>query len=203
MIASVRGTVAAVSLQAAVVEVGGVGLRVLCTPSTLAGLRVGQQTSLSTALVVREDSMTLFAFRDDDERDMFELVQSASGIGPKVAQAMLAVHGPDQLRRAIAGADLKALTQVPGIGQKGAQRIVLELKDRIGVTRAGVASGQATGASAAASHVEELVEALVGLGWSAREAARAVDSVTADHDASQPPDLAALLKAALRTLSRA
>ncbi|MBA2549693.1 MAG: Holliday junction branch migration protein RuvA [Nocardioidaceae bacterium] len=203
MIASVRGTVAAVSLQAAVVEVGGVGLRVLCTPSTLAGLRVGQQTSLSTALVVREDSMTLFAFRDDDERDMFELVQSASGIGPKVAQAMLAVHGPDQLRRAIAGADLKALTQVPGIGQKGAQRIVLELKDRIGVTRAGVASGQATGTSAAASHVEELVEALVGLGWSAREAARAVDSVTADHDASQPPDLAALLKAALRTLSRA
>ncbi len=198
-----RGTVAAVTLQAAVVEVGGVGLRVLCTPSTLAGLRVGQQTCLSTALVVREDSMTLFAFRDADERDMFELVQSASGIGPKVAQAMLAVHGPDQLRRAIAEADLKSLTQVPGIGHKGAQRIVLELKDRIGVPRGPVAGGFATGAPAPASYVEELVEALVGLGWSAREATRAVESVTAGRDTSQPADLAALLKAALRTLSRA
>ncbi|MDQ3629577.1 MAG: Holliday junction branch migration protein RuvA [Actinomycetota bacterium] len=203
MIASVRGTVAAVTLQSAVIEVGGVGLQVRCTPSTLAGLRVGQQTSLSTALVVREDSMTLFGFGDDDERDMFELVQTASGIGPKVAQAMLAVHGPDQLRRAVALADLKALTQVPGIGHKGAQRIVLELKDRIGAPRGVLADGPAAAPSATARYVDELVEALVGLGWSVREAARAVDSVTADLDPSQPPDLALLLKAALRNLSRA
>ena len=203
MIASLRGTVAAVSLQAAVVEVGGVGMRVLCTPRTLAGLRVGQQTSLSTALVVREDSLTLFGFVDDDERDMFELVQTASGIGPKVAQAMLAVHDPDQLRRAVAAADLKALTQVPGIGQKGAQRVVLELKDRIGVPRRAVGGGPAPVTAAGPSYVDELVEALVGLGWSSREAARAVDSVTADADPDHPPDLAGLLKAALRTLSRA
>ena len=203
MIASVRGTVAAVTLQAAVVEVGGVGMRVHCTPGTLAGLRVGQGVSLSTALVVREDSLTLFGFVDDDERDMFELVQTASGIGPKVAQAMLAVHDPDRLRRAVVGGDLKALTQVPGIGQKGAQRIVLELKDRIGAPRSAVGGGPGPVPVAGVPFVGELVEALVGLGWSAREASRAVDAVTADLDPDQPPDLAGLLKAALRTLSRA
>jgi len=203
VIASVRGTVAAVTLQAAVVEVGGVGMRVHCTPGTLAGLRVGQGVSLSTALVVREDSLTLFGFVDDDERDMFELVQTASGIGPKVAQAMLAVHDPDRLRRAVVGGDLKALTQVPGIGQKGAQRIVLELKDRIGAPRSAVGGGPGPVPVAGVPFVGELVEALVGLGWSAREASRAVDAVTADLDPDQPPDLAGLLKAALRTLSRA
>lgn len=203
MIASVRGAVAAVTLQAAVIEVGGVGLQVLCTPRTLAGLRIGQETTLSTALVVREDSLTLFGFADDDERDMFELVQTASGIGPKVAQAMLAVHDPEALRRAVAGADLKALTAVPGIGSKGAQRIVLELKDRVGMPRTAVSGGAAPTGPAGASYAHELVEALVGLGWSAREATGAVDSVVADLDPAQPPDLAALLKAALRTLSRA
>ena len=132
MISSVRGPVTAVAPDAAVVEVGGVGLFVQCTPSTLARLRVGETTRLATSLVVREDSLTLYGFSDEDERAVFELLQTASGVGPRLAQAMLAVHSPDALRRALATEDLAALTLVPGIGRKGAQRIVLELKDRLG-----------------------------------------------------------------------
>ena len=133
MIASVHGTVQAVRLDAAVVEVGGVGLLVHATPATLAGLRVGSSAQLATSLVVREDALTLFGFADADEREIFETVQTVSGVGPRLALAMLAVHTPDGLRRAVLDEDFKALQRVPGIGLKGAQRIVLELKDRIGV----------------------------------------------------------------------
>ena len=132
MIAFVRGEVADVGLTSAVVEVGGVGLEVLCTPGTLATLRVGRSATLPTSMVVREDSLTLFGFVDDDEKQTFELVQTASGVGPKLAQAMVAVLSPDDLRAAVAAEDVKTLTRVPGIGQKGAQRIILELRDRIG-----------------------------------------------------------------------
>src|SRR4051812_2462630 len=132
MIASVRGTVAALGPDGAVVEVGGVGLSVLCSPGTLARLRVGEQARLATSLVVREDSLTLFGFADDDERALFELLQTANGVGPKLAQTMLAVHPPRELRRAIATSDYASLVTVPGIGRKGAERIVVELRDRIG-----------------------------------------------------------------------
>ena len=132
VIAFVRGQVAALTLTSAVVEVGGVGLEVMCTPNTLATLRTGHVATLPTSMVVREDSLTLFGFADDDEKQVFELVQTASGVGPKLAQAMLAVLTPDAVRRAVAGDDVRTLTAVPGIGQKGAQRIILELKDRIG-----------------------------------------------------------------------
>ena len=132
MIAFVRGEVAAVTLNSAVLEVGGVGLELMCTPGTLATLRVGRQAMLPTSMVVREDSLTVFGFLDDDEKQVFELAQTASGVGPKVAQAIVAVMSPDDFRRAVAGEDVKAITRVPGIGQKGAQRIILELKDRIG-----------------------------------------------------------------------
>lgn len=132
MIASVAGQVTAVGADSAVVEVGGVGVLVHCAPGTLAGLRAGEPARLSTSLVVREDSLTLYGFASDDERAVFELLQTASGVGPRLALAMLAVHAPNALRMAVASADLKALTMVPGIGQKGAQRIVLELKDRLG-----------------------------------------------------------------------
>ena len=97
----------------------GVGLSVHCTPGTLAGLRVGEQARLATSLVVREDSLTLYGFADDDEKHLFELLQTASGVGPRLAQAVLAVHGPDTVRKAIANADLTTLTRVPGIGKKG------------------------------------------------------------------------------------
>ncbi|MBK5217971.1 MAG: Holliday junction branch migration protein RuvA, partial [Propionibacteriales bacterium] len=132
MISFVRGTVAAMTLSYAVLDVGGMGMQVLCTPATLANLRLGQEAQIATSMVVREDSLTIYGFADAQERDMFELVQTASGVGPKVAQAMMAVLSPDRLRSAIATENLAALTAVPGIGKKGAQRIVLELKDRIG-----------------------------------------------------------------------
>ena len=132
MIAFVRGEVAAVTLSSAVLEVGGVGLELMCTPGTLATLRVGRSATLPTSMVVREDSLTIFGFLDDDEKQTFEIVQTASGVGPKVAQAIVAVMSPDDVRRAITTEDVKTLTRVPGIGQKGAQRIILELKDRIG-----------------------------------------------------------------------
>lgn len=200
MIAYVRGEVAAVGLTSAVIDVGGVGIELQCAPNTLATLRRGQGATLSSSLVVREDSMTLFGFVDEDERGLFELVQTASGVGPKLAQAMLAVLRPDELRRAVVDEDVKTLTKVPGIGQKGAQRIILELKDRIGTPGAPV---QLPGESPAptAAWRPQVHAGLVGLGWSAKEAEKAVDAVAAD--AGDPPDVAALLRAALRSLSRA
>ena len=132
MIAHLRGTVAGVAPDGAVIEVGGVGMRVQCTPGTLATLKPGEPAQVATSLVVREDSLTLYGFVSDDERNVFELLQTASGVGPRLALAMLAVHAPDALRRAVSTEDLGALTMVPGIGRKGAQRIVLEMKDRLG-----------------------------------------------------------------------
>lgn len=198
MIAFVRGEVAAVTLTSAVVEVGGVGLEVMCTPNTLATLRTGHTAMLPTSMVVREDSLTLFGFADEDEKQVFELVQTASGVGPKLAQAMLAVLTPDAVRRAVAGDDVRTLTTVPGIGQKGAQRIILELKDRIGVPVVATGGGVPTLVEPWRGQVHQ---GLVGLGWSAKDADRAVEAVS--DQAGGHPDVAALLRAALRTLSRA
>src|SRR4051812_25714841 len=122
MIASVRGRVVSLSPEAAVVEVGGVGLSVACAPTTLAGLRVGEEARLATSLIVREDSLTLYGFADDDARGLFELLQTASGVGPRLAQAVLAVHAPDVVRKAIATGDTTTPTPGPGIGEKGAER---------------------------------------------------------------------------------
>ena len=202
MIAFVRGTVADVTLSSAVLEVGGVGLELQCTPNTLATLHVGSTTTLPTSMVVREDSLTLFGFLDDDEKSVFELLQTASGVGPKLAQAMLAVLSPDQLRRALTTEDVKSLTAVPGIGQKGAQRIILELKDRIGPVSAGVAARPSSRVPAVDGWRSQVHAGLVGLGWSAKEADRAVDAVAPEAEvAGTEPSVAALLRAALRTLS--
>jgi holliday junction DNA helicase RuvA len=204
VIAFVRGEVAAVTLTSAVVEVGGVGLELMCTPHTLATLRTGQTATLPTSMVVREDSLTLFGFVDEDEKQVFELVQTASGVGPKLAQAILAVLTPDAVRRAVAGDDVRTLTTVPGIGHKGAQRIILELKDRIGVSVASSAGGVPLLAEPWRAQVQQ---GLVGLGWSAKDADRAIETVAEQAGASTSstgePDVAALLRAALRTLSRA
>jgi Holliday junction DNA helicase RuvA len=202
MIATVRGTVAAVSLDSAVIEVGGVGILVHAAPGTLAELVVGQSAQLSTSLVVREDSLTLFGFLTDDERSTFELVQTVSGIGPRLALAMLAVHEPDGLRRAVATDDLVALTRVPGIGRKGAQRLVLELKDRLGPP--GLASARAMHSpSTETGDRTQVRDALVGLGWTAKAADDALDQVLAETDeAAAPADVAAMLRAALRLLGR-
>jgi Holliday junction DNA helicase RuvA len=194
MIAHVRGPVAAVTLTAAVIDVGGVGIQVMCTPGTIATLRIGQDVQLSTSMVVREDSLTVFGFASTDERDMFELVQTASGVGPKVAQAMLAVLDPDRLRQAIGQGDLTTLTSVPGIGRKGAERIVVELKDRVGVTTV-VSSG-------APQWRSQVHEALLGLGWSAKDADAALDRVAADVAPGDSPDVSTILRDALRSLAK-
>ncbi len=214
MIASLRGRVVSLRLDAVVLEVGGVGLLVQATPGTLADLRPGQETTLSTSMVVREDSLTLFGFAEADERDVFETVQTVSGIGPRLALAMLAVHTPEGLRKAVASQDLTALMRVPGIGRKGAQRIVLELTDRLGAPSTGTgvggaATGAGTSSTAAAPWRDQVLDALVGLGWPARQASEAVDSVvgTANSAVSvdltgDPPDMAQVLRAALRQLGR-
>ncbi|ROS30742.1 Holliday junction branch migration protein RuvA [Cellulomonas sp. PhB150] len=200
MIASVHGTVQKVRLDAAVIEVNGVGMLVQATPATLAGLRVGATATLHTSLVVREDSLTLFGFAEDDEREVFEVVQTVSGVGPRLAMAMLAVHTPDGLRRAVVDEDLKALERVPGIGRKGAQRLVLELKDRIGAP-APVSVGGVAPVLVAGDRRDQVVEALVGLGWSAKIAD---DAVTTVLDGVEGPvgadEVAGVLRAALRTL---
>jgi len=203
MIAFVRGTVAGVTLTSAVLEVGGVGLELMCAPGTLATLRTGHEATLPTSMVVREDSLTLFGFLDDDEKTCFELLQTASGVGPKLAQAMLAVLAPDDLRAAVAQEDVKTLTKVPGIGQKGAQRIILELRDRLGAPVGGGQGATRTGvAVSGAPWRDQVHQGLVGLGWSAKEAERAVDEV-ADQADGPTPDVGALLRAALQMLRKA
>ncbi|WP_114907598.1 Holliday junction branch migration protein RuvA [Ornithinimicrobium murale] len=202
MIASVRGPVLHVGLDHVVVEVGGVGLHVLTTPATAAGCSGTGEVTLATTLVVREESLTLYGFDGTEARSLFEQVQTVSGVGPRLALAMLSVHSPDGVRQAIAGGDLAALTKVPGIGKKGAERIVLELKDKIlamgvepsigGGTPAARASGDQLGG--------QVHEALVGLGWSGKQADDAIERVRA---AGQPPTVVSeFLRAALRELGR-
>jgi Holliday junction DNA helicase RuvA len=198
MIASVRGRVAAVSPDGAVIEVGGVGLAVQCAPGTLAGLRTGAEARLATSLVVREDSLTLYGFADDEEKHLFELLQTASGVGPRLAQAVLAVHSPEAVRRAIATGDTATLTRVPGIGKKGAERLVLELRDRIGPVFVGTdeSAGVLVGA-----WQEQVRQGLVGLGWTASQADQAVAAVAETVDGTTPP-VPVLLKHAIRLLGK-
>ncbi|MDL4821383.1 Holliday junction branch migration protein RuvA [Actinomadura opuntiae] len=201
MIAFVSGRVAAAGPDGAVIDVHGVGLAVQCTPATLAGLRVGDEAKVPTSLVVREDSLTLFGFADDDERVVFEMLQTASGVGPRLALAMLAVHTPNALRRAVATEDLTALTKVPGIGKKGAQRIVLELKDRLGGP-VGDAAADVRVPAASETWRAQVQMGLINLGWSAKDADAAVDAVAADLDGAEAPPVATLLKSALKKLAK-
>jgi Holliday junction DNA helicase RuvA len=199
MISSVRGRVASVSPDHAVIEVGGVGLAVMCAPGTLASLRTGAEARLATSLVVREDSLTLYGFADDDAKALFELLQTASGVGPRLAQAVLAVHSPDTVRMAIATGDTATLTRVPGIGRKGAERLVLELRDRIGPVAGG---GDGAGVLLHGAWQEQVRQALVGLGWTGGQADQAVASVAETVDGTPPP-VPVLLKHAIRLLGRA
>jgi holliday junction DNA helicase RuvA len=210
VIASVNGRVAAVGPDGAVVEVGGIGLAVQCTPGTIARLQVGEPARLSTSLVVREDSLTLYGFADDDERQLFELLQTANGVGPRLAQAVLAIHPPREVRRAVSMGDLKALMQVPGIGKKGAERLVLELRDRLGATTTDTQlDGAALGGlpvTPVAPWRDQLSAALVGLGWSIREAEGAVTELAPVADeqlaTTGAVQVAVLLRQALQMLGR-
>jgi Holliday junction DNA helicase RuvA len=198
VIASVRGPVQHIGLDRVVVEVGGVGMLLHTTPGTASSLHRGQEASLATTLVVREDSLTLYGFASDDERDVFEQVQTVSGVGPRLALAMLSVLAPDRLRAAISTSDIAALTTVPGIGKKGAERMVLELRDRIGAVAVPGQGGPATPAGPSALWRDQVTEALVGLGWSAKQAGDAVARVA--ETAPDSPSVSEMLRAALREL---
>jgi Holliday junction DNA helicase RuvA len=200
MIAQLSGTVIQLGPTSAVIEVGGLGVLTLCGPNTTAGPRIGQPATLATSLVVREDSLTLYGFASVDEREFFELLLTATGVGPKLAQAALAVLSPDELRRAIATDNLVQLTKVPGVGRKGAQRMVLELKDKINA----VAPASAAAPSTASGPLwrEQVAQGLEGLGWSARDADAACAEV--EHLVREDPQVsvAVLMRAALQTLAK-
>ncbi len=205
MIAQLTGRVTIAGASWAVLNVGGIGFKVLCPPSTAAGLTPGESVTLATSLVVREDSLTLFAFASDTEREAFELVQSANGIGPKIALAVVSVLPPERLVTAIRQEDVRALTAVPGIGTKGAQRLIVDLKDKIGqlgVNESDVASDSPAGPS----HTDEIwraqvIAGLTGLGWPLKDAEAACDQI-APLAASEPtPAIGQLMKAALQALA--
>lgn len=199
MIAHLDGVVTTVAPEGAVIDVGGVGLLVQCSPGTLAGLAPGARARVCTSLVVREDALTLYGFGSDDERNTFELLQTASGIGPRLALAMLATFSPDGLRRAVATEDVTALTSVPGIGRKGAQRIVLELAGRLGSPGDGGSAGSgqsAVGAGRGAGAAgliggtgrltwrDQVRTGLMNLGWQARDADQAIAMIEPEMLAS-------------------
>lgn len=201
MIAHLDGIVTTVAPEGAVIDVGGVGLLVQCSPGTLAALRPGERSRVCTSLVVREDALTLYGFGSEDERNTFELLQTASGIGPRLALAMLATFTPDGLRRAVAAEDVTALTSVPGIGRKGAQRIVLELAGRLGSPgdsgQAGQVPGAAPGRAAGVPGVpgvlaltwrDQVRTGLVNLGWQARDAEQAIAMIEPEMLASRAGD---------------
>lgn len=201
MISSVRGPVLSVELDHAVIEVGGVGLAVHAVPATLATLRRGQQARLDTSLVVREDSLTLYGFADAAARELFALLQTVSGVGPRLALATLAVLEPDALRTALAQGDLPVLTRVPGIGRKGAERLVVELRDKVGVLASPTSGPVSSGGGTVRTQV---TEALIGLGFAARQAEQAVDAVLeqADPEAAHTSDTSDVLRSALSRLGR-
>jgi Holliday junction DNA helicase RuvA len=208
MISFVRGTVSQVRADQLVVDVGAFGVAVLCTPGTALSVRHGEHVELMTTLVVREDAWTLYGFVDEDERTVFEQVQTVSGIGPRIALALLATLSPDELRAAVAGGDEAALTRVPGIGRKGAQRLILELADRLGPSTTGAGSDRPSAPSAQGGWQQAVAAGLMSLGWSGREADAGVAAIdpalaAAATEAGAGADIGALLKAALRGMDRA
>jgi Holliday junction DNA helicase RuvA len=205
MISFVRGTVAHAAADHVVVDLGSVGVTIQCTPGTALSMRHGEHVELMTAMVVREDGWTLFGFVDPDERTVFEQVQTVTGIGPRIALALLGTLSPDELRRAIAAADEAAITRVPGIGRKGAQRLILELADRLGP--ASTQGDRSVASSAPVGWQQAVAAGLASLGWSTREADAAVAAIdprlaAEATSAGAAADVGALLKAALRGLDR-
>ncbi|WP_343599480.1 Holliday junction branch migration protein RuvA [Mycobacterium sp.] len=195
MIASVRGEVLDVALDHAVIEAAGVGYKVMATPSTLATLRRGTEARLIIAMIVREDSMTLYGFADAQARDLFTTLLGVSGVGPKIALATLAVYDAPALRRALADGDVAALTRVPGIGRRGAERMVLELRDKVGAAPEARANGHAVRGP--------VVEALVGLGFAVKQAEDATEKVLAGfRDDGAGATTSTALRAALSMLGK-
>ncbi|GGF41245.1 Holliday junction branch migration protein RuvA [Williamsia phyllosphaerae] len=197
MIASLRGPVLHIALDHLVIECAGVGYRVLATPSTLAAVNRDSETTLLTTMIVREDSMTLYGFTEPDARELFALLQTVTGVGPRLAMATLAVLEPDSLRMALADSDIKALCTVPGIGKRVAERLAVELRDKVDRPHAGPRAHEGAGAPMGVG--DQVVEALTGLGFGLPAAERAVASVLADEPDA---DSARALRASLALLGK-
>ena len=200
MISVISGKVLETRVDGLVINVGGIGFFVLCAPDLVARAKVGEEISIHTSLIVREDSLTLFGFESVISRELFELVQSVSGFGPKLAFTILAAMSPDDFREAIANEDVNRLKQTPGVGAKGAQRLVLELKDRIGYS-----TSQPKSSSSTNNWKIQVEQGLVGLGWSAKDAGKAISAVAQEissDETSQELEIAALLKRALQILAK-
>ncbi|WP_232547836.1 Holliday junction branch migration protein RuvA [Propioniciclava soli] len=202
MIAQLTGTVVSVGGTWVVLDLSGFGVRALCSPATVASVRVGEATTLYTSLIVREDSLTLYGFAEPEERDAFELVQSASGVGPKIAQAVVSVLPPGEFRAAILAENVVALTKVPGIGPKGAKKMVIELKDKVNAL--GATPDLSSGPVPAPSEVwrEQVASGLESLGWSAKDAAAAVERVAPLQEEDPGVGIGELMRAALKSLAR-
>ncbi len=198
MIASLDGTVSAVFADSLILEVGGVGYRVFCAPAVLATVRTGERAKLFTHHLVREDAQALYGFLTPEELGFFGLLLTVTGVGPKVALAIVGSRAVGDLQLAILSDDLALLTAVPGVGRKLAARVVLELKEK--VAAAGVAAGAAAGGGAAGGE-SEVVAALLALGYSAAEARQASREALMDLTAGSR--LEDRVKAALRTLLKA
>ncbi|TSD94665.1 Holliday junction branch migration protein RuvA [Skermania sp. ID1734] len=179
MIASVRGEVLDIALDHVVIEAAGVGYRLNATPATLGTLHRGSEARLFAAMIVREDSMTLYGFADTESRDLFGLLQTVSGVGPRLAMAILAVLEPEALRKALAEGNIAALTRVPGIGKRGAERLVVELRDKVNAVAVSDPVNPATPSANAVR--EHIVEALTGLGFPAKQAEQTTDTVLAEN----------------------
>ena len=206
MIAFARGTVVEAVGDRVVLDIGPIGLMLVCPPATVLGLRRGEHVELHTSMIVREDAWTVYGFEDADSRAVFEKVQTVTGIGPRIALALLGTMSPDDLRRAVSTSDEAAIMKAPGIGRKGAQRIILELADRLGPSA--LEPGSSGSAVASGGWQGSVVAGLVSLGWAAKDAERAVDAIDPQMaavatQAGSAADVGALLKAALRNLDRA
>lgn len=201
MIASVSGEVLEVALDHVVIEAAGIGYRVNATPATLATLRPGNKSRLVTAMIVREDSMTLYGFLDGDTRDLFLMLLSVSGVGPRLAMATLAVHDASALCMALADGNVTALTRVPGIGKRGAERMVLELREKVSLV--GLACSAGTTAPNGHAVRGPVVDALIGLGFAAKQAQEATDRVLASDDDATAATTSGVLRAALSLLGKA
>jgi holliday junction DNA helicase RuvA len=201
LISFLRGTVAHVGLSTAVIDLNGAGMSVNATPQTLSKLRTGEEGKLFTSLIVREDSLTLFGFASDDEREVFDVLLSVSGVGPRLALAVLAVHDPEAIRVAAHTGDSKTFTKVPGIGPKVAGRIVLELAGKL--VPHGTPAAAAPAASAESVWKPQVVAAMTSLGWSEKDATGSIDKALADspHLAEQG-NVAEILRTTLRWLGQ-
>jgi Holliday junction DNA helicase RuvA len=200
VIATLEGTVTWLGLDRAGIRVGGVGFLVFATPRHLGTLHMGEKAAVAISTIVREDAILFFAFPDDDEREVFDSIRAVSGIGPKTALGLLAVHSASDLRQAIQAGDVKTISRGPGVGPKTAQRLVLELAGKLVPAEV---PGSAKTAAPGGEHRAQVVNALLGLGYPVRAAEKAVEQVLAQRGGTPwtGADLPQVLRAALQTFA--